>query len=389
MSFTVTQVKENLSAMGHGGTLSKVRNVEALMERTASVFLAKCKPMETIRLGTLSSTVYDDIYNYALPSDYNALIDLIPQDDRGSWDNSYRRKARQFDLEKAIREKTISIEGNEGTKIIRINWRTRKPKVLNTMDSLTANGTWSAVGTASGLVADTIIKRNGDGSVRFDVAATGDGIQNSTMTAVDLTDEDEIADIFADIYIKNATDLANFNSITPIWGNDLTANLWTGTAQTTQADGTAFRVGWNEIKFPWNTATETGTVAPATVDSLKFMVNVDAAIADLRIDNVRVAIGRAFDIKYYTKYLFKNTSGVYISRPTTDDDTVLVDNDSLPIYLFELLKMMAHQVEGTDSAFDINYAEKELMALYPTFRSEYPDMRKKAGGKYGGLPRVR
>lgn len=389
MSFTITQVKENLTSLGHGGTLNKVRNIEALMERTASVFLAKCKPMETIRLGTLSSTVYDDIYNYSLPSDYNALIDLIPQDDRGSWDNAYRRKARQFDLEKAIREKTISIEGSEGTKIIRINWRTRQPKTLNTMDSLTDNGTWSAVGTASGLVADTIIKRNGSGSVRFDVAATGDGIQNSTMTVVDLTDEDEIADIFVDVYIKNATDLANFNSITPIWGNNLTTALWTGVAQTTQADGTAFRVGWNEIKFPWNTATETGTVAPATVDSLKFTINVDAAIADLRIDNVRIAIGRAFDIKYYSKYLFKNSSGVYLSRPASDEDTVTIDNDSLPIYLFELLKTMAHQLEGTDSAFDINFAEKELMTLYPAFRSEYPDMRKKASGKYGGLPRIR
>jgi hypothetical protein len=389
MSFSLTQIKESLVGMGHSGTLNKIRNQEALFERVASIFLQKCKPLETIRLGTLSSTVFDDVYNYSLQTDYNSLIDLIPQDDRNNWDLSFRNPAGQFDLEKAIRQKTVSIEGNEGTKIIRINWRTRQPKTLNTMNSLTSNGTWSAVGTASSLVSDEIVKRNGSASVRFNVAVTGDGIDNDDMTAVNLTDEDEIGHIIFDLYIKDSTDLAKVTSITPIIGNNLTTALWTFTAQTLQADGTAFKVGWNEIKAPWSTATETGTVAPATIDSLKFTTTITGAITQLRIDNVRIAIGRAFDIKYYTKFLFKNSSGTYLSRPASDDDNVLVDNDSLPIFLFECLKAMAQQLQGTDGAFDINYAMGELQTLYPTFRSEYPSMRKKSVGNYGSLPRLR
>lgn len=389
MSFTIAQLDEHLVGMGHMGSLNKIRNKYAMYERSASKFLLKAKPVEAIRLGTLASTVWDDIYNYALPSDFFALIDLIPQDDRALWDKAFRRPSGQFDREKAVNNHTISIEGSEGTKIIRINWRSRQPKTLHTMNSLTANGTWSAVGTASGLVADEIVKKTGNASIRFDVATTGDGIQNTTATAVDLTDEDEIAHLFFDVYIKNATDLANFNSITAIFGNNLTTAYWTGTAQTTKADGTALAVGWNEIKVAWETATETGTVAPATIDSLKFTVNVDAAITDLRIDNVRMAIGRAFDIKYYTKFLFKNSSGTYISQPTSQDDTVLVDNDSLPIFLFELLTDMAHQMEGSDSAFDINYAKEELQELYPAFRSEHPDQRVRTAGNYGNLPRIR
>ena len=386
--YTVAQLDEHLTGMGHTGTLNKVRNKYAMYERSASKFLLKLRPVETIRTGTLSSTVYDDIYNYALPSDFNSLIDLIPQDDRKSWDRAFRRPSGQFDREKAIRQKTVSIEGSEGTKIIRINWRSRQPKTLNTMNSLTSNGTWSAVATASGLIADEIVKRTGSASIRFDAAATGDGIQNTTMTAVDLTDEDEIGDIFFDLYIKNATDLTNFNSITPIFGNDVTTAYWTGTAQTARADGTALAVGWNEMKASWGTATETGTVAPATIDSLKFTVNIDAAITDLRIDNVRMAIGRAFDIKYYSKFLFKNSAGTYISQPTSQDDSVTIDNDSLPLYLFELLKDMAHQMEGTDSAFDINYAKSELMELYPHFRSEHPAQSMLMVGNYGRLPRL-
>lgn len=386
--FSLTQIKNHLIGMGHSGTLNKVRNQEELFERAGSIFLQKCKPLETIRLGILSSTVFDDYYNYALPSDYNSIIDLIPQDDRESWDLAYRNMVGQFDLEKAIKQKTISIEGSEGTKIIRINWRSRHPKTLNTMNSLTANGEWAVVATATNIIADELIKRNGSASIRFDVAATGDGIDNSDMTAINLDKEDEIAHIFLDLYIKNAVDLAKFTSITPIMGNDLTVNFWTFTAQTAQADGTEFKVGWNTIKAAWSSATETGTVDPEEIDSLKFTMTVTGAITQLRIDNVKIAVGRAFDIKYYTKYLFKNSAGTYSSKPTTDDDNVLIDNDSLPLYLFECLEAMAQQMQGTDSAFDITYATTKLQDLYPKFKSEHPDQRKRATGKYGGLPRL-
>ncbi len=51
--------------MGHGGTLNKVRNIEALFERVASIFLLKVHPLESMRIGALASTIHDDVYNYA------------------------------------------------------------------------------------------------------------------------------------------------------------------------------------------------------------------------------------------------------------------------------------------------------------------------------------
>lgn len=387
--YTISQIDSHLIGMGHGGTLNKVINKYQMYERSASKFLLKNKPITSMRTKVLTDAVHDDLNDYDLPDDFLSLIDLIPQDNRESWDNAYRTYSGVFDIQKAIKNRTVSIEGSEGTKIIRINWKSKQPKVLHTMDSLTSNGTWAVVGTASGLVIDEITKRKGNASVRFDVATTGDGIQNSTMTAVDMTDEDEVADVLFDVYIKNSTELAKLTSIIGIWGNNLTTALWTGTAQTTQADGSAFKVGWNNIKIPWSTATETGTVIPSTINSLKFTVACTAAISDLRIDNVRFSIGRNFDIKYYSKFLFKNSSNTWISIPTTDDDIVVIDNDGLPILLFELLKDMAHQMEGSDAAFDINYAQGELKELFPNFRSENPNQTKLASTSYGGLPRFR
>jgi hypothetical protein len=378
--FTVAQIDEHLIGMGHSGTLNKIRNKEAMYERAASIFTTRVKTLEMMRLAALSSVVHDDYYDYALPSDFGSLLDVTPQDDRQKWDALYRLPAGQFDLRKAIGDRTISIEGREGTKMARINWRSRKGKLLNAMDDYDGNGTWIAVGGTTGIETDTITKFTGAGSVRFDLAATGNGISNIGMDVVDMTDEDEVADIFVPLYIPTAAALAAITSVTAIWGNDITTAFWTSTAVTTQADGSALRVGWNILKFSWATATETGTVAPATIDSMKFTFVTTGAVANLRLDNIVFTIGRAFDIKYYTKFLFKNaTTGAYQSKPTTGstDDYVLVDNDTLPMFLFELLSVMAHQVEGSDSAFDMEYAAAQLKDLYPHYKGQFPNQAKK------------
>jgi hypothetical protein len=386
MGISITQVKENLTAMLHGGSLLRVRYIEALFERAANTMLGKIDPVDTMRDAGLTNTIHDDVYNYSLPSDFKKIIDLYPQAIRQSHDVATRRLAERFDLTKAITEKTVSIEGSEGSKIIRINWRSRQGKTLNTMNSVTSNGTWDAVGTTTGIVADDIDYVSGSGSLRFDVAVSGDGIQNTTIDAVDLTDEDEVADKFFWFKIKNSTDLANFNGWIPIWGNNLTTKYWTGVTITTQADGSAFKVGWNLVKVPWSTATETGTVDPATINSCKLTVNIDAAISDIRVDNIIFSIGKNFDLKYYSKYLIKNTAGTWLTRTTSDDDIVILDNDAVQIYLLECLIAAAHQVEGSDSTFDINWARQELDILYRRYKVEHPSMAVQAARDYGSNP---
>ena len=380
---SITEIKENLSPMIHSGTLNKVRNVYHLLGRVANTVLSKSKPLEAIRVASLSNTVHDILFKYALPSDFYSLIDLSPQANRTSQDQSRRVLAETFDLRKSLANKTVSIESNEGTKMIKIDWGIRGAKTLHNMNSYDGNGTWAIVGTASNLKTDTIYKYSGGGSVRFDITADGDGLQITDMSQIDLSDEDELADMIIPVYLPSITGLT---SITLIWGNDLTANYWTGVAQTTQADGTAFRVGWNIIKIPWATATETGTVAPATIDSCKITFQTTVAVADIRVDNIQFAIGYPFDIKYYSKYLFKNSAGTFISQPTDDSDICVLDNDAIQIFHLECLVAMAQQLQGVDSTFDINYARSELQGLYRVYNGEHPDQSKKAIQSYGGLP---
>ncbi len=393
----VSDFKNNISAMLHGGTLNKVRNIEDAFQRAGNTLLSKIDPIGVMRTVGLSETVHDDVYNYSLPSDFNKIIDLIPQNRRNSSDVANRNMAQRFDLRKEIANKKVSIEGSDG-KIIRINWRSRQPKTLNELDSLTANGDWEAFGTATNVAVDTIDFVSGGGSIKFDLVASGDGLKNNDMTAIDLTDEDEVGDVWMRFKIKNSTDLANLTNAILVWGNDLTTNYWTGVAQTAQHDGTAFQVGWNEVKFPWSTATETGTVDPSTIDTLKPTFTA-SAITQIRVDQITVSIGRNFDIKYYSKFLIKNTSGVYLTKTTSDDDIIVLDSDAIQLYLLEALIATAHQVEGADSGFDIKWAREELYGdpravdisgrggLYAKYRKEHPSQAVKTISSYGSLPR--
>lgn len=384
--------------MSHNGTLNKVRNLEALFERAANNVLAKVDPVDTERTAPLAQVIHDNLNNYPLPSDYRKGIDLYPQDNRNNLDSAQRVNAERFDLKKALTNKTISIEGNEGSKMLRVNWKSVPPRTLNAMDSLTANGIWSAVGSATGLKVNTLYKLSGSGSIEFDLIASGDGIQNTTQTVLDLTDWDELADVIFPVYLGS---VSNITSITPIWGNNLTTAYWTGVAQTAQADGTAFRTGWNWVKASWSAATETGSVDPATIDSFKLTIQATGAISNVRVDNIVFSLGRAFDFKYYSKYIFKNAAGVWISRPTTDDDVVVLDSDGINLFLYESLIEVAQQIEGEDSSFDINYANKRLngdssaidssarMGLYALYRGEYPTQAKKAVTSWSSGPRFR
>lgn len=388
MAYSIGQVKQNLIGMGHSGTLSRVRNFENMCERAANTMLLKVKPLELMRKAELPQAIYDQIYSYQLPTDFNSMIHLYPEDNRTSLDQASRAYAETFGRRKAIDRNLISIESKEGVKFAHIDWPTTAPMVLNTMDSLTANGTWSAVGSAANLRVDTQRKVSGTGSIEFDIVASGDGIKNTTQTALNLSNIDAGGGFFAYVYLPA---VAAVTSVSARWGNDLTLKYWTSAAQTTAFDGSAFAIGQNLVFFPWGSATETGVVDDTQIDSFQITISTTAALAGVRVDNITVGLGRYFYLKYYSKWLFKDTSGNWEAQPRTDndDDTIVLDADAYQIFLLELLKAMAQQLEGSDSSFDIGWANKELhgdpqsvslegrMGLYRLYKSDQPDQRVK------------
>ena len=143
------------------------------------------------------------------------------------------------------------------------------------------------------------------------------------------------------------------------------------------------------MRFPWGSATETGTVDPASIDALRLTIAATGAISGIRIDNITVSLGRIFDIKYFSNYLFKNSSGTYLSTPSNTDDVAQLGPQEINIYLYECLLAAAQQMEGKDSVFDIQFAQNELQKLYGRYVAEYPAQTKKAVTRWITMPPFR
>ena len=382
MSYSIQNANDDLAGIIHGGSTSKITNLLALHWRAGRNIISKIDPLGTMRRVNLSNTLYDNIYDYGLPSDFKEIVDLRPQVNRNTSDNFTGRFAEQFDLRKELANNAIQIHSEEAVRKIRIKKDIfPSPVVINTMNDLTDNGTWSASGTAANVAQDTIFKVSGSGSIQFDAVATGDGIKNNTMTQVDLTDHDEVSRLFYWVYLPDAS-LATSMGLE--WGNDLTANFWTGTVATTQFDGTAFRNGWNLVGFSWEAATETGTVDPTTIDAVRMVYN-GTAQNNIRIDALTSSIGEIFEIVYYSKFMWQNSSSVFIEKPTNDDDTINLDEDAYNIYINELAYLASQQLQGEDSGFDTNFFREELYGskvrgknkpgLYEIYNKRHPSER--------------
>ena len=323
------------------------------------------------------------LQNYNLPSDYKKIIDIGNVENRQSSDRAGRVGMESFDAELNIRNKQITIEALEGTKYIRINWKDSTAKTVHTMDSLTSNGTVSVVGSATGLKVNTQYKLSGSASIEFDLVATGDGVQNTTMTSLDLTNYDEMGDFIIPVYLGAVSALTSF---TFIFGNDLTTNYWSKTV-TTQSDGTAFRVGWNYLLFWWSGATESGTVVPSTIDSFKLTVAATGAISNIRVDNILVSLGRPFDLKYYSQYIFKDSTGTWLSLPDDDTDSCVLIGTAMQIFLLECLIAIYQQLKV--DAKNYNFAKNELADLYQRYRAEHPSESKPLVSRYWTIRRFK
>jgi len=386
----LTNLRDEIAGMTHSGTVNKIRNFNDVCKRAAGNVIAKIDPRETRRITNLTNAIHDDVYNYTAPSDLKRVIDLRPQINRSPVDNFSQWFSEEFDKFKDSWDNLFQVRHNDGTKSLRISKNiSPAPKTLNSMNSLTENGDVAIVGTAENLKIDTLHYVTGTKSIQFDCPASGDGIQITDMQEVDLDTHDEVSEHFIRVYLDKQTDLDNLTSITPIWGDDLTANLWTGVAQTEQADGTAFRIGWNILRVPWNTATETGTVDPETIDNLKLTFATTGALTNVRVDLWTSSIGKIFEIEYYSKYLFRSTAGTWKEKPTNDEDLINLDSDTFNIFTYEVLKESAQQMQGSDAVFDIKYAESQLEILYRKHKENTPTEKIRPQAIYYKLPRRR
>jgi len=376
MAYTIANLKDHLAGMLGGTDLSKVKNFYHLANRKAKELLSRIDPVGTKRIGQITNAIHEDIYDYTAPDDLKGdkVIDIYPQAGRTKADIFSQRFSQRFGS--YLTKETFSVRDKDGTKILRLSASIETPKTIHSMESLTDNGTWSAGGDADNLTRDTLYYYSGSASLNFDLKDGGSAgyIENSTMTEVDLEDEDEVGSLWVRIYLP---DPSIISSIELRWGND-TSNYWTATA-TSPHDQSSFKTGWNVIRFDWNGATETGTVDPSAIDYVRITVNYDGtAETDIRIDKITCSLGKIYEIEYYSSYMFQDSSGNWKENCSADSDIINLDLSAYRIYLSEMALGALDQIKPDENVplrVELKrelYGEGNTPGLYGLYEEQFP-----------------
>lgn len=189
------------------------------------------------------------------------------------------------------------------------------------LDSCDSTDGWAASLDASNLHVDPYTKEEGVASLAFDISNPAGGNDRArltkTISAQDWSTYIDIASFRVRYYLQDNT----ITSLSFNWGNSV--SVYYKSTVTTQADGSAFVVGWNILAFPWIGATQVGTVDTTAITSYWIDLDYDDTFAggtSYRIDDIRLSVPDRLINTYYTTYKAKTSLGVNIQTITALTD---------------------------------------------------------------------
>lgn len=374
MSYSVLDLKNDLSGVLHGTTNNQIQNLDGLINRAARKLILDVDPQETKRTLQFVNPIFNSVYDYPIAADVkgNKVIDIFPQVQRlpqDVWTQAYNQA---FDVAKQnilATKNMFTMNFNTGLKTIRINapWL-NPPVILNQIESLTSNGTWAASGTASNLAVNNSNFAQGAGSLQFDATTGAAYIENSTMAAVDLSDDVHQGSFFSWVYVPVGSNLTSVN----LRIGSSASNYYTLTVTQNQ-QSVSFVNGWNQCEFDWASMTTVGSPDASALTYSRVTLNLAANATACKVNGLDWILGTILSYEYYSKYLFRDAlTGAF--QETVDDDSNLInlDTDSYNL-LFNLVAAYAvQQQQGADAmAYDGNFfgieyktALARYMALY-------------------------
>lgn len=386
----ITTLKGELVGLLHGTTLNQVQGLNGIINRAARQILLDIDPQETKRTVQITNPLYDQVYDYAVPTDLkgNRVIDIKPQVQRTLRDRFSQQYNQDFDIYKNYTlTNGFTINFNGAAKTIKIDARNLNTGLtINEADSPTSNGTWTGSGTASDLTQETVNFAAGSGAIKFNLsnAGTVGYLENSTMSAIDMTAHENVSSIFYYVYIPTAS---AFTSFTIRWGSD-SSNYWEGTSTTCQ-DGTSFQNGWNLLKVDWVNATKTGTPDVTAVNYVRVAFTYDGTTqTGCELDNIVSRKGVIFNIEYYSKYLFRDSSTNAFQETVTDDSNIInLDTETVNLLLYQVAYLIAQQMQGSDALrFDAQYWANLYQEDLKRYKGLYKSEVQKPQTKYYRQP---
>lgn len=388
--YSVLDLKNDLTGVLHGTTVNQIQNLDGVIDRAARQLLLDVDPQETKRILEFTNPIYNNVFDYPIAVDVkgNKIIDVYPQVQRLPEDIWSQQYNQAFDVMKQnifSMSNMFTIKFNTGIKTIRLNCPFLNPPIIiNQIEGIILNGTWATGGTASNLTVNNTNFAQGSGSLQFDSTTGVAYLENSTMTAVDLSDVEKQSSLFVWVYIPTG---ANLTTVRLRWGSS-SINFWEQTATTNQ-EGTAFVNGWNLCQFNWATAIPSGGPNSSAINYSKISLTTTANMTGCLLNGLDSILGTVLQYEYYSKYLFRNSStGAFQETVLDDSDLINLDTESYNLLFNQVAYLAAQQQQGLDANFhDGPFFKGAYDAGVIKYKSMYKSELQKPQSTYYQMPR--
>lgn len=380
--YLVSDLMSALEGKIHDQSLNKIQgNIHDKIDEAARNILLAFDLKETKRYIPLQTAVYPDVSTYVAPDNMKGeSILTIRKLELGQ--SSVRTRFTRSSSEEIVLGKQdymFAVDFNNGIKTLQLNVDdTADFALLNEFDSLTANGTVTVGGTASNPEIDvnTFVSTGASVRAKLALAGTSGTVIITGMTTVDISDYESL---FAWVNLP-----ASNNNKTPItevklrFGTD--ASNYYELSATKAHDSNQLKPGLNLLRLDLASRTQTGLPSLSSISYLRYEFIYPAQAADIyvNIDQLTARDGAQYEIGFYSDLLFKDSdTGELKDKPTKDNDILLLEKDSVNLLLYELCEIVAQEIQGEDSSFDVKYWQGRNKETRQQYGLRYPSEAKK------------
>ena len=387
--YSIQDLKNDLQGAIHGTTLNQITNLNGVINRAARVLLLDVDPQETKRTLEFVNPIYNSVFDYPIAPDVkgNTIIDIRPQVariPRDIWTQGYNQA---FDIAKEnlyALANMFTLNFNTGIKTLRINSPfLNPPVVINQIEAIATNGTWTTGGTASNLSVNNTNFVQGAGSLQFDIT-TGTGyLENSTMTPVNLSQVVNQAYLFANTSIPTGS---NLTSVELRLGSSASNYYVLSVTQNQQA--TVFVNGWNLDQFIWSNMATVGTPNSSALNYARISLTVTANMAGCLVNGLDSILGTILEYEYYSKYLFRDAiTGAFQETVTDDSNLINLDTESFNLLFNQVGYLATQQQQGLDAQFyDGSFFLQQYQEGVAAYKARYKSEIQKPQSTYYVVP---
>lgn len=335
MSYTQAQLLADIN-QEINGKIGMIANTTDFVNSVAREVNNDTTIRSSKRKSELSPDLFPDITQYALPSDTRdfKIIDIPAQAKR--YDGGFGLvPVEQFNTRRQAGD--IAIDDANGMRTLLIDSDVVSDQTLvSELDSLTSGGgTWTVVGGATNLAADGDDYIKGNGSLSFDLSAASQataGMVNSTLNSFDLLNYlGGSGALFVWVKLNTPTYVTSFT----LKIGSSASNYFTKTI-TTKHDGNAFERGWNLLRFPLTSLTETGSVNEAVTNYVSIVMDKNVlkiSETDYKFDWITVMNGQIHNVTYYSKFNWITAAGAYIENSTDPSDILVAGTSEYELFI--------------------------------------------------------